>query len=186
MALFEQTLISILTLSIWTIRYYLDASAVQLELLATFPCLLWTSASSKLKLLGFGWLIQLRPSFQRWISDRLTSLSGRPWKIEESKKEVKQMWTPPLLYPSRTAHARFGPKIHSFSYSYLMVGIPVMAKEVLVNNMLAVDTIHSTRSWYQVTSEDHLYRISSPTDLRTQVDDFLKLQVLSPRSATFQ
>ena len=185
MTLLEQSIASILTLLIWTARCYIDASGIQYELPCLCAGLWWMSTSFKLKFLSFPFMTYLHPSIRKWISDWTTNLNGISQRSEGGEDKAEQIWTPPLLYPSRTAHARLGSGSHSFSYSYLMVGVPVLGKDIIVNSMLAVDAADSIRAWYQVTSEDHLYRFSSTTDLRAQLDEFLKLQVRFSRLLLF-
>ena len=56
----------------------------------------------------------------------------------------------PLFFPSRTTHTRLFPKTHSFSYSYLLVGIPV-GWQGSVGGMLSADQgTHSRQKWFKM------------------------------------
>jgi hypothetical protein len=96
----------------------------------------------------------------------------------------------PLLFPCRTTHSRLFPKKHSFSYSYLVVGIPVGWEGVaggLVsacskgqkNERLAWWSLLSnpSKAWYHVDAADYLERGNSYLGLRGKLDSFLKAQV---------
>jgi hypothetical protein len=53
----------------------------------------------------------------------------------------------PMFFPCRTSHVRMFPKKHGFSYSYLLVGIPIGWKGS-VDGMLSADTPKDQRPWY--------------------------------------
>jgi hypothetical protein len=53
----------------------------------------------------------------------------------------------PMFFPCRTSHVRMFPKKHGFSYSYLLVGIPVGWKGS-VGGMLSADTPKNQTPWY--------------------------------------
>ncbi len=89
----------------------------------------------------------------------------------------------PLVFPSRTSHARFFPKKHSFSYSYLLVGVPVGLRGV-VGPLLSVDEDNASRdatskraAWLSVRAEDHLHRGYDPRGLKGKLESFLTTQV---------
>lgn len=83
----------------------------------------------------------------------------------------------PYFIPCRTTHTRFTPKKHTFSYSYLLVGIPVGCS-ASINGMLSMD-IGSARScaWYDVDPADHLHRGLGQLGLRGKLDSYLISQV---------
>ena len=54
----------------------------------------------------------------------------------------------PMLFPCRTAHTRMFPTKHSFSYSYLLAGIPVGWKGS-VGGMLSADLERESTTWYR-------------------------------------
>lgn len=93
----------------------------------------------------------------------------------------------PLLIPSRTTHRRTFPKKHAFSYSYLLVGVPV-GSQGNANGLISVDVHRSTGSrcshgrsgnpaWFDVSSDDYLQRGRNPLGLRGKLDSYLKSQV---------
>lgn len=89
----------------------------------------------------------------------------------------------PLLFPSRTSHARFFPKKHSFSYSYLLVGVAIGWRGV-VGPFLSVDEDEALRgaisgrgAWLSVRATDHLHRGYDHRGLRGKLESFLATQV---------
>ena len=106
----------------------------------------------------------------------------------------------PLFFPCRTSHVRLFPKKHSFSYSYLLVGIPVtlcgyVGKSVLsvgtdrifpnsggilpnLRALLRGDLIHRElprgRGWFSIEAKDYLYRSDPKTSLNTKLQTFLR------------
>ena len=89
----------------------------------------------------------------------------------------------PILFPCRTSHTRFFPKKHSFSYSYLFVGIPVGWRG-WVSSLLTADLKSlpwkgrkPKSGWFNVDSADHLARGDSIHGLRGKLDTYLESQV---------
>lgn len=93
----------------------------------------------------------------------------------------------PLFFPSRTTHTRLFPKTHSFSYSYLLVGIPVGWRGS-VGGMLSADReTHGVRngfqdgfscsSWYTVDAGDYLDRGYRHLGLDGKLRKFIRSQV---------
>jgi Protein of unknown function (DUF1365) len=95
----------------------------------------------------------------------------------------------PLLIPCRTTHERLFPTKHAFSYSYLMVGIPIgwvgSAGGMLsteIKNESGILSWFSFRpavrkAWYDVDPAGYLERGSSHLGLRGKLDAYLKSQV---------
>lgn len=96
----------------------------------------------------------------------------------------------PYLIPCKTTHRRLLPKKHSFSYSYLTVGIPVDFRGS-VNGMIGVDEdpVPSfrglfpfvkvmLRSWYYIQASDHLQRSQHGPSLRGKLNLFLLSEVI--------
>ena len=96
----------------------------------------------------------------------------------------------PLIFPCRTNHTRFFPKRHSFSYSYLFVGIPVgwcgsVGSFLSADIRLTKDSVKSPENaWFSVESSDYLARGESRTGLRGKLDAYLQSQVSESRSRT--
>lgn len=90
----------------------------------------------------------------------------------------------PLFFPARTTHSRFFPQKHSFSYSYLLVGIPIGCRGAL-RSYLTVDLPHDSpasstlfsRSWFSVDADDYLERGSESLGLQGKLHSYLKSQV---------
>lgn len=84
------------------------------------------------------------------------------------------------------SHHRLFPKRHGFSYSYLMVGIPIRSTNS--NWLVSVDT----KKWWRrgmlfVTAKDHLNRGREGGSLSEKLDSYLRRQVsFKPRSRTVQ
>lgn len=85
----------------------------------------------------------------------------------------------PLLFPSRVSHSRMFPKAHSFSYSYLMVGIPVGWRGS-IGTFLSADIKslpwqgrRPLAAWFSVESADHLVRGDSVHGLQGKLEDYL-------------
>ncbi len=95
----------------------------------------------------------------------------------------------PLLFPCRTSHTRIFPKKHSFSYSYLFVGIPIGWQGSSGYFISADVGGHSAESewtkafqqrqssWFSVASTDHLNRGSHVLGLKGKLDEYLQSQV---------
>ncbi|KAF7545704.1 hypothetical protein G7Z17_g8968 [Cylindrodendrum hubeiense] len=92
----------------------------------------------------------------------------------------------PYLIPSRTSHTRFFPKKHSFSYSYLVVGVPVgfsgSANGIISANVSGkssswVSFLVGPRAWFDVDPVDYLQRGGADLGLRGKLDNYLRSQV---------
>lgn len=104
--------------------------------------------------------------------------------VERSHNSLPQILKP-LLFPCRTTHTRLFPKKHSFSYSYLCVGIPIGWQGSL-NSFLSVDfggrlTGKAYQqwwpSWFSIMSSDYLNRGSHAAGLKGKLDVYLESQV---------
>ena len=92
----------------------------------------------------------------------------------------------PLIFPSRTSHTRLFPKKHSFSLSYLLVGVPVGWKGS-VGSFLSVDEDETEASrttswlgaWFSVKAADYLHRGQDTRGLKGKLESFLESQVRS-------
>lgn len=88
----------------------------------------------------------------------------------------------PLIFPCRTTHARFFPKKHSFSYSYLLVGIPIGWRGAIGSFLSADETDSQScarqrqRAWFSVNAEDYLQRGSDVDGLKGKLRSFLASQ----------
>lgn len=97
----------------------------------------------------------------------------------------------PLVFPCTTTHTRMFPKRHSFSYSYLFVGIPV-GWHGSIGSFLSADlggcftetdelkiSQQRQHSWFNVEAADYLERGSHNLGLKGKLDLYLKSQVCS-------
>lgn len=105
-------------------------------------------------------------------------------RVERPHKPLPQILKP-LVFPCRTIHTRLFPKVHSFSYSYLFVGIPI-GWQGSQNNFLSVDFKDPLTgkayqrwwpSWFSIMSSDYLNRGSHADGLKGKLDDYLESQV---------
>ena len=86
----------------------------------------------------------------------------------------------PLLWPAEVSHMRMFPRSHSFSYSYLMAGIPIGWRGS-VGTFLSAD-IKSLpwqgrkplAAWFSVESSDHLARGDNVHGLQGKLDSYLE------------
>ncbi|KAL8695190.1 MAG: hypothetical protein Q9218_000228, partial [Villophora microphyllina] len=89
----------------------------------------------------------------------------------------------PLIFPSRTTHVRLFPKKHSFSYSYLLIGVPIGWRGS-VDSFLSVDvpsqsSLHQStwrRAWFTLSAADYLERGGEDLDLKGKLQSYLKTQ----------
>lgn len=91
-----------------------------------------------------------------------------------------------LLFPCRTDHQRKFPEKHSFSYSYLTVGIPV-GFEGNAGEMVSVGArgkhglaswlFGPRRGWFTIDAGDYLERGRAELGLRGKLDEYLRTQV---------
>lgn len=105
----------------------------------------------------------------------------------------------PMAFPCRTNHTRLFPKTHSFSYSYLWVGVPVGWKGS-VGGMLSLDDskqtfpwytrlfcLNSGGAWHTVNGDDYLGRGHVDGGLEEKLMNYLQSQVCpSHVSRTYQ
>ena len=89
----------------------------------------------------------------------------------------------PLVFPCRTSHTRMFPRKHSFSYSYLFVGIPIgwqgsSGAFLSAGGECFPKGIWSThKSWLSVEAADYLNRGDHPFGLQGKLVDYLKSHV---------
>lgn len=89
----------------------------------------------------------------------------------------------PLVIPSRTSHTRLFPKKHSFSYSYLLVGIPIgwrgSLRSLLSADLDSIenDGLRPRKAWFSVEAADYLHRGYDVHGLSGKLRTYLKTQV---------
>jgi hypothetical protein len=114
------------------------------------------------------------------------------WTFRAVRTPDHPQWDGPgkvLLFPGRTTHSRFFPKKHSFSYSYLVVGIPVgwegnaagmvsvgVKKQTGLSSWFSLDP-RGRSGWFTVDASDYLERGKGELGLRGKLDAYLRTQV---------
>ena len=101
--------------------------------------------------------------------------------VENEHKDM--MFLKPCVFPCRTTHSRLFPTRHSFSYSYLYVGIPVGWRGQAGNVLSAdsdLDGSNTSRTWFRVVAEDYLERGVHERGLQGKLQDYLISQGISP------
>jgi hypothetical protein len=106
------------------------------------------------------------------------------------RKESTQDSIPkPLIFPCRTSHVRMSPKKHSFSFSYLYVGVPIgwqgssgsllsAEGQVSAHNMKEMTNTPKTgSSWFHVEATGYLSRGDHAFGLKGKLNDYLISQV---------
>ena len=126
---------------------------------------------------GVLFLIQRALCSLSWV----TSGSGESEKLDVGSTELSLK---PRIFPCRTTHTRMFPKIHSFSYSYLMIGIPVGWRGTMSSMVSAdLDMMHTSKStnrthkgWFNIEAADYLARGGAHLGLRGKLHAYLKSQ----------
>jgi len=98
------------------------------------------------------------------------------------ERRIDTQLLPPLLIPSRTDHSRAFPKKHSFSYSYLFVGVPIGLSGT-ISKALSVDSVR--RSWFHVDCADYLARGNAQLGLAEKLKRYLHTQGVTDRDYAF-
>lgn len=98
----------------------------------------------------------------------------------------------PLMFPCRVSHMRSVPKSHLFSYSYLMVGIPIGWRGS-IGRFLSADLESLRRqgskiasTWFTVKSADHLGRGDDINGLEGKLATYLNSIVSSSTCPVLQ
>lgn len=102
----------------------------------------------------------------------------------ESSHRIHASGLKPLAFPARTTHTRFFPQKHSFSYSYLLVGIPVGWRG-RIGSFLSVDItpqslpgdVKARKSWFTINGVDYLERGGEESSLQEKLQAYLMTQV---------
>lgn len=113
--------------------------------------------------------------FTKW---RLLAKTGGS---NSSRKQLPQPWAKPAVIPGRTNHIRFSPQKHSFSYSYLLVGVPVGWSGRA--GFLSVES--SNLGLLSVKARDYLGRDDGDKSLREKLNDYLRSQGQDPSALPY-
>ncbi len=122
----------------------------------------------------------------------LSFLVAQSVRSVRARPHTKQ-WDGPgkvLLFPCQTSHARKFPQKHSFTYSYVTVGIPV-GFAGNAGGMVSVEaastpgfpswlSLTSPSAWFTVDAGDYLERGNSELRLRGKLDAYLRSQGAQP------
>nr|POE56244.1 hypothetical protein CFP56_50788 [Quercus suber] len=111
---------------------------------------------------------------------QIGSSSNAPEDFHENR--INEQVLPPLLLTSRTNHSRLFPKKHSFSYSYLLVGIPI-GVQGRISTVLSIDS--HKRGWFSVNSAGHLERDEGQYGLAEKLKRYLHTQGVTDREYAF-
>ncbi|KAL9113750.1 MAG: hypothetical protein Q9227_002195 [Pyrenula ochraceoflavens] len=109
--------------------------------------------------------------------------AGTSKLISKTDEEQLISWLEPMIFPCRTIHIRLFPQKHSFSYSYLFVGIPVGWKGA-AGSLLSTENRtlgRAPRTWFSVEAEDYLARGSDSRGLSWKLWTYLRSQDLNPQ-----
>ena len=183
--------LSLAVIGCWVLRFihdrtraYKDARAILVTL-----CILNRAAL----------LCQIRDLASRWHvhtshiawSSALALVSWCVWQMPRGvhstpaleNKHKDMMFLKPCVFPCRTTHSRLFPEKHSFSYSYLYVGIPVGWKGQ-AGNILSADSDPdgsiTSKTWFSVLAADYLQRGVHENGLQGKLQDYLLSQGISP------
>lgn len=112
---------------------------------------------------------------------QLQSVSKEPaGQVHEQRIEDQVL--PPLMLASRTTHSRLFPRKHAFSYSYLLVGVPV-GVQGRISKILSVDTVR--HGWFSVDATDFLSRGDDQLTLAAKLKKYLHTQGVTDRDYAF-
>jgi DUF1365 family protein len=179
---------------LWSVRSLYDLNAVVKDEGLILACLIWRNLGVLFDVLGrvsnaniaivvgFSTALLFLALHRSWTHPTNGQRGQGRQKIEKPSNSTLK----PLLLPCRTSHTRFFPKKHSFSYSYLFVGIPIgwqgAVKSVISadHKLLRSDEPDSRRGWFSVEAEDYLDRGSHPGGLRGKLHAYLQSQKIKP------
>ncbi|KAL2045560.1 hypothetical protein N7G274_001988 [Stereocaulon virgatum] len=190
--------------AVWSIRFTYDPTETIRDLKWVTGCIVWTYKRHlrDFMVAGSQYVIEQGFSYRSLLLGLLfdfLSACAIYWYYEGQWRESQhlvhgQVGLPrttnplkPLVFPCRTTHTRFFPKKHSFSYSYLFVGIPISWRGS-IGSFLSAD-IKSLpceypprkRGWLSVESADYLNRGEDVHGLQGKLDSYLRSQNEDPQ-----
>ena len=125
------------------------------------------------------WLVPFEHLRYKWKSSR--EVQSPPKERDYRPKGSNPLR--PLVFPCRTTHTRLFPKKHSFSYSYLFVGVPVGWRGSVGSffsadlQSLSSKDLRQEHGWLRVESADYLNRGDNVHGLQGKLDSYLQSQV---------
>jgi Protein of unknown function (DUF1365) len=126
-------------------------------------------------LLGcIGFAFGLIPRLIKWS---FTSTPRDPTSTYKTEFDATKFIEKPMFYGCRTVHTRMTPKVHSFKYSYLFVGIPIGYRNT-IGSLVDLDAgaWKNPFTWFQVNADDYLSRVNG-LSLKEKLDTFLVSEV---------
>lgn len=187
---------------LWSFRLQQDAAGVKRDLTWILPSLFWFYrhyfASGILEAPSYIWVALWRLSlctlfllvlkcwrlYRRRASRPSSAGTGNDTPDGHSISKLK-----PLIFPCRTTHTRIFPRKHSFSYSYLFVGIPVGYQgssesfisvgggKPLLDEDEKTKHIYNTKSLFHIEAADYLSRGGNSAGLERKLHAYLRSQV---------
>lgn len=177
--------------AIWTVRFWYDESGAKRDFLLAIPFGLWT-----FRLHFFALFAYIIPTAAAVVA------FGVAFLLLQNRHSLAKLWSikeqvghgtlsnpqaiRPLVFPCRTTHTRIFPEKHSFSYSYLLVGIPI-GWQGSVGSFLSADlesvprqtqnSRPAAKPWFTVEAEDHLSRGTHIDGLKGKLEVYLKSEV---------
>ncbi|KAJ9611740.1 hypothetical protein H2200_004924 [Cladophialophora chaetospira] len=85
----------------------------------------------------------------------------------------------PRIFECITSHRRLFPTTHSFSYSYLLVGVPIGCRGSDGRVLSWLSPTNASKAWFSVHAEDYLERGHHVDGLAGKLKDYLKTQNVS-------
>lgn len=137
-----------------------------------------------IEVLGGSWLL-----VSRFVVPIVVTALILRWRVHEkstTKKEASNElsdWTgqypKPRIFPCQTKHARMFPKRHSFEYSYLQCGFPIIPAGINSEGE-AVGGSHDCKLgswWLRIRAEDYLGRGNGKLGFYGKLKSYLREQV---------
>jgi hypothetical protein len=164
---------------------YLATFGGLLDMLLVFGILAWFNLNS-LAIVWHNWELTSYLSTAIGLLTVLITLSRCASSILGKSSFSQTGPARPLFVPARTTHRRIFPEKHTFSYSYLLTGVPV-GPSGNTNGLISVDArsslprwisvLWSSKAWFDVSSDDYLQRGHDHGGLRGKLEKFLISQV---------
>lgn len=187
----------------WGFRLQQDAAGVRRDLTWILPSLFWFYLhyfySGILGAPSYIWIslgrlslcIVLFLMFNRWrVYRRRASRPSSAGRGNNTPDDHSILKLKPLIFPCRTSHTRFFPRIHSFSYSYLFVGIPIGyqgspgslisvggGKTLLDEDKKTKHIFNTNKSLFHIEAADYLSRGGNSAGLEGKLLAYLRSQV---------
>lgn len=186
----------------WAFRLQQDAASVKRDLTWIFPSLFWIYRhdiySGILETSSYIWTLLWQflscviflSIFYCWrFYWRRSSQPSSAGGGNSSPGHHSMLKLKPLIFPCRTSHTRIFPRKHSFSYSYLFVGIPI-GYQGSSGSLLSVGgektfvdeaqkskhIFNTTKSLFHIEAADYLSRGNS-LGLEGKLHAYLRSQV---------